>query len=87
MTSVKTIDDAVSRYASIPFDDTATLIEVGIESMSIVRIIVDLNFDPSLEIDMSRIVEMVTVADLKRWLRGLAECARQVDSHQPGSMR
>jgi acyl carrier protein len=72
MTSAKAIDNIVRRYAVASFNDTSTLTDAGLESMSVVRIIVDLNFDPAIEIDMAHFAELRTVTDLKRWLSSLA---------------
>jgi phosphopantetheine binding protein len=70
------LDTVIARYATFVFDDTTLLLDAGIESLSLLRLAVDVAEDDEAEIDASRLVDLHTIADLKAWLRDLAPVGR-----------
>ena len=65
------LDTVIDRYAAEAFDDETSLIEAGLVSLSIFRIITDVVIDDDVEIDASRLADVRTIGDLKNWLREL----------------
>jgi len=68
-------DATIARYATFTFDDTSRLLDVGLESLSLLRMAVDVATDDDAEIDASRLVDLHTIADLKQWLRDMIPAA------------
>jgi hypothetical protein len=62
------LDATIARYATFAFDDSTPLLDAGLESLSLLRLAVEVASDDDAEIDASRLVDLHTVADLKRWL-------------------
>lgn len=62
------LDPIIARHASVGFDDSTPLLEAGLESLSLLRLAVDVATDDDAEIDATRLVELRTVGDLKEWL-------------------
>lgn len=62
------LDSTIARYATFAFEDTTPLLDVGLESLSLLRLAVEVSTDEDAEIDASRLVDLKTVADLKVWL-------------------
>lgn len=75
MTRVLDLDSAIARYATADFDDGTSLSDAGLESLSVLRLAVEVATDETAEIDATQLVEVHTVGDLKAWLTGLAEAA------------
>lgn len=75
MSLVPDFDELIAQYAAGPFTDESTLIDVGLVSLSIFRIVAELKPDPGVEIDIEGLAAVTTVADLKRWLGPLAGVA------------
>lgn len=67
------LDTAIARYATADFDDSTSLLDAGLESLSVLRLAVETATDESAEIDATRLVEIHTVGDLKAWLLSLAD--------------
>jgi aryl carrier-like protein len=67
------LDPMIARYATVAFDDSTPLLEAGLESLSLLRLAVEVATDENAEIDASRLVDVRTVGDLKVWLRELVE--------------
>ncbi|MFI5561127.1 phosphopantetheine-binding protein [Amycolatopsis japonica] len=65
-------DAIITRYATFTFDDSTPLLDAGLESLALLRLAVDVAGDDDAEIDATRLVDLHTVADLKRWLAELA---------------
>lgn len=72
MSRLLELDSAISRYATADFDDATPLLDAGLESLSVLRLAVEIATDESAEIDATQLVEIRTVGDLKTWLTGLA---------------
>ncbi|GGS27830.1 hypothetical protein GCM10010269_78050 [Streptomyces humidus] len=72
------IVSAVRRYVRVPFDDRSPLAEVGLDSLSLVRIASELIPDPDQEIDPTGLAAVRTVGDLQQWLRQLLGPAESV---------
>ncbi|BCJ67431.1 acyl carrier protein [Polymorphospora rubra] len=66
------LDTTIAKYASVAFDDSTPLLEAGLESLSLLRLAVEVATDDDAEIDATRLVDLRTVGDLKGWLRELA---------------
>lgn len=64
------IDSTIERYVGVPFTDESTLVELGIDSLSALRIVTALADDGDREIDLADLVEVRTVGQFRRWLRG-----------------
>lgn len=62
----------IARYTSVGFDDVTPLLEAGLESLSLLRLAVDVATDDDAEINATQLVDLRTVADLKAWLLALA---------------
>ena len=65
-------DPMIARYAVTEFDDSTSLLEAGLESLSLLRLAVDVATDDDAEIDAAQLVDLRTVKDLKQWLARLA---------------
>jgi acyl carrier protein len=68
MPSAAELDDAIAKVATKEFTDTSTLPEAGIQSLSLLRLVVDLLPDDDAEIDVTKLGQIKTVGDLKAWL-------------------
>jgi hypothetical protein len=69
MTIPADLDTTIAKYASVTFDDSTPLLEAGLESLSLLRLAVEVAADDDdAEIDATRLVDLRTVGDLKRWL-------------------
>jgi hypothetical protein len=66
------LDLTIARYATTGFTDATSLRDAGIQSLSLLRLAVDLVPDGDAEIDVTRLVDLRTVGDLKAWLTDLA---------------
>ncbi|HEU5471318.1 MAG TPA: BTAD domain-containing putative transcriptional regulator [Actinophytocola sp.] len=65
------LDATIAQYATFSFDDSTPLLDVGLESLALLRLAVEVATDDDAEIDASRLVDLHTVADLKGWLAGM----------------
>ncbi|MEV1026106.1 acyl carrier protein [Streptomyces sp. NPDC050264] len=65
------IGSAISRHIRVSFDDDSPLAEVGLHSLSVLRIASELITDPDQEIDPTGLAAVHTVGELRKWLRGL----------------
>lgn len=65
------IDSVIRRHVRTRFEDSSPLAEVGLDSLSVLRIAGELVPDPDQEIDPTGLATARTVADLRQWLRGL----------------
>ncbi|NBE50738.1 phosphopantetheine-binding protein [Streptomyces boluensis] len=72
------IDSVITRHVRVPFVDTSPLAEVGLDSLSVLRIAGELITDPEQEIDPTGLAAVRTVADLRQWLHGLLVPAQGV---------
>lgn len=72
MTAQLDLDTAIAKYATASFDDSAVLLDVGLESLSLLRLAVEVATDDDVEIDATRLVDLRTVGELKQWLAELA---------------
>lgn len=70
------LDATIARFATFSFDDSTPLLDAGLESLSLLRLAVEVAADDDAEIDASRLVDLHTVGDLKGWLSGMIPTAR-----------
>jgi acyl carrier protein len=70
------LDATIARYATFTFDDSTPLLDAGLESLSLLRLAVDVASDDDAEIDATRLVDLRTVGDLKQWLSHLIPADR-----------
>jgi hypothetical protein len=69
------LDATIARYATFSFDDSTPLLDAGLESLSLLRLAVEVATDDDAEIDATRLVDLHTVGDLKGWLRDMIPTA------------
>jgi acyl carrier protein len=67
------LDTVIARYAVGRVTDASSLAQVGLDSLAVLRIVVESVTDPEIEIAPSRLADVLTVADLKRWLGELRD--------------
>ncbi|MEV1026128.1 hypothetical protein [Streptomyces sp. NPDC050264] len=65
------LDGAICAYATGEFEDTTPLAEIGVTSLAVLRVVIDVLPDPSLELDTGSLATVRTVGDLKQWLATL----------------
>jgi acyl carrier protein len=75
MTAQLDLDTTIAKYATASFEDSTTLLDAGLESLSLLRLAVEVASDDDAEIDATRLVEIQNVGQLKAWLRTLAVTA------------
>lgn len=68
-TSVDEIDAVIKQHVSVPFTSDSTLAEIGIDSLSTLRIVTTLAPDADQEIDLADLVEVRTVGQFRGWIR------------------
>lgn len=66
------VEEVIARYTSVPFGDTTPLHNAGLDSLTLLRIAVDLAPGEDTEIDASGLVKLRTIKDLKGWLLELS---------------
>jgi len=76
MSPAPDLDALIARYASIAVTDSTPLLEAGLESLSLLRIAVEVAADDDAEIDATGLVDLRTVGDLKTWLGTLFAAGR-----------
>ncbi|MCM6773979.1 phosphopantetheine-binding protein [Nocardia sp. CDC159] len=74
------LDVAIARHATAEFDDSTSLADAGLESLSLIRLAVEAATDEDAEIDATRLVDIHTIGDLKVWLRELAAAAAEAQA-------
>jgi hypothetical protein len=72
MEATVNLDVVIGRFAVFAFDDSTPLAAAGIESLTMLRLAVEVAADEDAEIDASGLAGLRTVGDLKRWLGTLA---------------
>jgi acyl carrier protein len=72
MTAQLDLNSTIAKYATVSFDDRTALLDVGLESLSLLRLAVEVAADDDVEIDATRLVELNTVGELKQWLTELS---------------
>ncbi|MFF4489537.1 phosphopantetheine-binding protein [Streptomyces sp. NPDC001544] len=70
LTTPPDLDSTIARYATADFDDSTLIQEAGLESLSLLRLAVEVA-DEDVEIDAAGLVDVRTVGDLKAWLTSL----------------
>ncbi|GAB3678014.1 phosphopantetheine-binding protein [Saccharopolyspora tripterygii] len=65
------IDVQLQKFVRVPFSDDSSLTEMGIDSLTAVRIIVGLVPDEEFEIDAGTLSGIETIGQFRRWLRDL----------------
>jgi aryl carrier-like protein len=72
MTDLPDLDATIVKYATSRFDDDTRLLDTGLDSLSLVRLAVEVAHDKDGEIDAARLIGLRTVGELKDWLREIA---------------
>lgn len=72
MTAQLDLDAIIAKYATVSFDDDTALLDAGLESLSLLRLAVEVAADEDAEIDATRLADLGTVGELKQWLAELA---------------
>ena len=72
MSRLLDLDSAIAKHATADFDDSTPLQDAGLESLSVLRLAVEVATDETAEIDATQLVDVRTIGDLKAWLTGLA---------------
>jgi aryl carrier-like protein len=70
LTTPPNLDSKIAQYATADFDDSALIQEIGLESLSLLRLAVEIA-DEDVEIDAAGLVDVRTIGDLKVWLTSL----------------
>lgn len=65
------IASVIRRHVRVPFESHSLLAEVGLDSLSVLRVASELIPDPDQEIDPTGLAAVRTVGDLQEWLHGL----------------
>ena len=66
------LDTMIAEHATGAFSDSTPLLAAGLESLSILRLVVAMAKDDGTEIDATRLAQLRVVGDLKLWLTELA---------------
>ena len=66
------LDKMIAEHATAAFEDSTPLLVAGLESLSILRLVVAAAADDGAEIDGGRLAGLRVVGDLKLWLTELA---------------
>ncbi|WP_309112092.1 acyl carrier protein [Actinosynnema sp. CA-248983] len=66
------LDAAIAKHATAAYDDSTPLLDAGLESLSLLRLAVEVAGDDDTEIDATRMVDLRTIGDLKAWLAEMA---------------
>ena len=61
-------DAIIARYAIGDFTDDSPLTDVGVDSLSVLRMAAELATDPAQPVWPERLARLRTVGDLKAWL-------------------
>jgi hypothetical protein len=77
------LDAAIAKYTSFTFEGTTSLMHAGLDSLTLLRIAVDVASDEDTEIDASGLVKLRTIDDLKGWLLSLSASGAHTDSADP----
>lgn len=72
MGSTSDLESIIAKHATTTFDDSTPLLDAGLESLSLLRLAVEVAADEETEVDATRLVDLRTVGDLKAWLREIA---------------
>jgi aryl carrier-like protein len=73
-------DSAIAGYVGITFSDKTSLREAGLDSLSLLRLAVEVATDDDAEIDAVRLADLRTVGDLKRWLSVLVGSSNETEA-------
>ncbi|QHA10039.1 acyl carrier protein [Streptomyces broussonetiae] len=71
MTTPPDLDSMIAQYATADFGDSTLIQEAGLESLSLLRLAVEVAAGEDAEIDAAGLVDLRTVGDLKVWLTSL----------------
>jgi acyl carrier protein len=80
--SPEDLDTVIARYAVGRVTDASSLAQAGLDSLAVLRIVVESVTDPEIEIAPSRLADVLTVADLKRWLGELHDSTELVPADE-----
>lgn len=65
------LDAVIAKYATRGFTDSTALLDAGIQSLSLLRLVVDVLPDDDAEIDVTSTADLRTIGELKAWLVSL----------------
>ncbi|MFF5261700.1 acyl carrier protein [Actinomadura viridis] len=73
MSGTSDIEEVIARHAVGELDDDTPLAAAGIESLALLRIVVEAAPDTDMEIDTARLIDVHTVGELRNWLLEMIE--------------
>ncbi|WP_197287468.1 phosphopantetheine-binding protein [Streptomyces apocyni] len=62
------VNSAIAEFVRMPFTSASDLAEIGLDSLSIIRIVADVLPDADQEIDAGELADLRTVGQLQDWL-------------------
>lgn len=68
---VAAINARLGEFIRVPYDDGSTLAEIGLDSLTTIRVAVGLVPDDDVEIDAGALAHIRTVGQLRVWLQDL----------------
>jgi acyl carrier protein len=74
-TSSPDLDAVIGRYALWTFTDETSLVQAGVDSLSVLRMVAELATSPDREIGAERLVAVTTIGELKDFLADLTGSA------------
>lgn len=60
----------IRKFVRVPFTDESSLVEIGLDSLAVLRVFAALAPDSDREIDLSELVDLRTVGQVRRWASG-----------------
>ncbi|MFT7836825.1 phosphopantetheine-binding protein [Saccharothrix sp. BKS2] len=64
------IDATIRRFVRVPFTDASTLAEIGLDSLTTLRVVAELVPDPDREIDLAELADLKTLGRFRAWVAG-----------------
>lgn len=69
-TFVDDIDATIRRFVRVPFTDASTLAEIGLDSLTTLRVVAALVPDGDREIDLAELADLKTLGQFRAWVAG-----------------
>lgn len=64
------LTSTLRKFVRVPFTDESSLVEIGLDSLAVLRVVAALAPDSDREIDLSELVDLRTVGQIRRWASG-----------------
>ncbi|MFP3986814.1 acyl carrier protein [Streptomyces sp. E11-3] len=62
------VNSAIAEFVRMPFTPASDLAEIGLDSLSVIRIVADVLPDADQEIDAAELADLRTVGQFQDWL-------------------